>query len=436
MSTTQDSRGNAPAQRGRRVVITGYGAITCIGNNAADTWTSMRDAKSGVAPIDPAILEGFKDTWTSRVAGQTKGLDTDTFIEKRELKRLDRCTVLGIGAAVEAVGHSGIDFASEDPARCGVVIGSGVGGIDTIERAAHTTRDRGPDRLSPFTVPRLMANATAGNVSLRFGLKGPCSAHATACASSGHSVNDAVNYIRRGDADVMVTGGTEAAVTPLCLGAFMTMRALTTRNDDPEHASRPFDKDRDGFILAEGAGILVIESLDHALARGATIHAEIVGCGNSADAYHITAPDESGGGASRSMQWALHDAGLEPKDIDYINAHGTSTPLGDAAEVTAVLNVFGEHAKKSAGGTLLMSSTKGVHGHALGASGGIETIACIHAVRDGIIAPTANLESPDDAFDIDLVANEARQRPTRYAMNNTFGFGGHNVSFIVARYDG
>ena len=430
-----DSKAN-PAQRdtAHRVVITGFGAVTCLANNAAGTWEAMRNARSGVATIDPAILEGFKDTWTSRIVGQVRDLDIESFMEKREAKRLDRCTVLGMGAAAEAVNHAAIDFEAEDPARCGVVIGSGVGGIDTIERAAHTTRDRGPDRLSPFTVPKLMANATAGNVSLRFGLKGPCSAHATACASSGHSINDAVNYIRRGDADVMIAGGSEAAVTPLCLGAFMTMKALSTRNDDPERASRPFDRDRDGFILAEGAGILVLESLDHALARGATIHAEIVGCGNSADAYHITAPDESGGGASRSMRWALRDAGLEPSDIDYVNAHGTSTPLGDAAEVTAVLDVFGDHARTSKGGTLLMSSTKGVHGHALGASGGVEALACIHAVRDSVIAPTANLDNPDDAFDIDLVPNEARERNTRYAMNNTFGFGGHNVSFIIARY--
>ncbi|MEM1184830.1 MAG: beta-ketoacyl-ACP synthase II [Planctomycetota bacterium] len=436
MTKTQANPAHTEGPKGRRVVITGYGAVTCVGNNANETWDSMRTAKSGIATIDPAVLEGFKDTWTSRIGGQVKDLDVAAYMEHREAKRLDRCTVLGVGAAAEAVAHAGIDFEAEDRSRCGVVIGSGVGGIATIEQTAHTLKARGPDRISPFTVPRLMANATAGNVSIRFGLKGPCSAHATACASSGHAIGDAVNYIRRGHADIMVTGGTEAAVTPLCLGAFMTMKALSTRNDDPARASRPFDKDRDGFLLAEGAGILVIESLEHALARGATIHAELVGYGNSADAYHITAPDEGGGGASRSMEWALADAGLDPTDIDYINAHGTSTPLGDAAEVTAVLGVFGDHARKSTGGKLLMSSTKGVHGHALGASGGVESIACIHAVRDGLIAPTANLDNPDDEFDIDLVANDAREQPVRYAMNNTFGFGGHNVTLILARYEG
>ncbi len=420
----------------RRVVITGYGALTCLGQDAKSTWEGMRSGTSGIARLTPEPFAVFKDTWTVRIGGEIKNLETDRFLEKREAKRLDRCTLLGIGAAVEAVAHSGIQFDAIDREHAGVVIGSGIGGISTIEEGVHTLASRGPDRISPFTVPRLMANATAGNVSIRFGLTGPCSCHATACASSGHAIADAANYIRRGHAEVMITGGTEAAITPLCLGSFMTMKALSTRNDEPTKASRPFDVDRDGFILAEGAAMLVIESLEHALARGATIHAEIVGAGNSADAHHITAPDAGGSGASRSMRWALQDAGLKPTDIDYINAHGTSTPLGDQAEVAAVLNIFGDHARKSKGGKLLMSSTKGVHGHALGASGAVESIACIHAVRDGVIAPTANLDNPDESFDIDLVAHDSRERPVKYAMNNTFGFGGHNVTLIIGRYEG
>jgi 3-oxoacyl-[acyl-carrier-protein] synthase II len=297
-------------------------------------------------------------------------------------------------------------------------------------------KDRGPHRINPFTVPRLMANAAAGNISIRYGLQGPASCHATACASSGHAIGDAANYLRRGLADVVIAGGAEAACTPLCLGAFMVMKALSTRNDAPTRASRPFDKDRDGFVLSEGAAMCVLETEEHAKKRGATIYAELVGFGNSCDASHITAPDAEGSGASRAMRMAMRDASVNPADIDYINAHGTSTPLGDKAEVAAVLKVFGDHARASSKGHLLMSSTKSMHGHCLGASGAVELIACIHAVRDGIIAPTINLDSPDEGFDIDLVPHHARERRVRYAMNNTFGFGGHNVTLIVSRYDG
>ncbi len=317
-----------------------------------------------------------------------------------------------------------------------MIIGSGIGGISTIEEGVGILINRGPHRLSPFTVPRLMVNAVTGNISIRYGLTGPASAHATACASAGHAFGDAMRYMRSGTADVMIVGGAEGALTPLCLGAFMTMKALSTRNDEPEKASRPFDKDRDGFVLSEGAAMFVLETEAHAKARGATIHAELVGFGNSGDAGHITAPDAEGRGASRSMRWALDDAGLNPDQIGYVNAHGTSTPLGDKAEVAAVLGVFGDHARGSAGGTLLMSSTKSVHGHCLGASGAVEMIACLHAVHDGIIAPTLNLDNPDDGFDLDLVAQTARERQVHYAMNNTFGFGGHNVTLILGRYEG
>ncbi|MFI4897293.1 MAG: beta-ketoacyl-ACP synthase II [Phycisphaerales bacterium JB059] len=320
--------------------------------------------------------------------------------------------------------------------RRGNDIGPGIGGIRTIEEGPNPIRDRGWSRMSPFTVPRLMVNAVTGNVSIRYNLQGPSSAHATACASSGHAIGDAMGYIQRGLADVMLAGGAEAAVSPLCIGAFSTMKALSKRNDEPTRASRPFDQDRDGFVLSEGAAVYVLESLEHAKARGAKIYAELVGYGNSCDAGHITAPDAEGRGASRSMRLAMADAGITPEQVTYVNAHGTSTSLGDSAEVAAVLGVFGDHARASRGGPLIMSSTKSMIGHCLGASGAVETIACVHAVRDGVIAPTINLENPDEGFDIDLAPGDARERPTHFVMNNTFGFGGHNVSLIVARFDG
>ncbi|MFN0132369.1 MAG: beta-ketoacyl-ACP synthase II [Phycisphaerales bacterium] len=419
-----------------RVVITGMGAVSDLGGDAASTWAGMREGRSGIGRVDLADFTRYRDTWTCRIAGMVRGFDPTKRIEHREAKRLDRFTQLGVTAAVEAVEHSGINFASLDPERCGVVIGSGIGGIATIEEGIHTMLDRGPDRLSPFTVPRLMVNAVTGNLSIRYHLLGPAAAHATACASSGHAIADAMGYLRRGMADVMIAGGAEAAVSPLCVAAFMTMKALSTRNDEPEKASRPFDSDRDGFVLGEGAAMLVLETEEHAKQRGATIYAELLGFGNSSDASHITAPDPQGLGAARSMRWALRDAKLNLDQIDYINAHGTSTPLGDKAEVAAVLGLFGGLARKSAGGRLMMSSTKSMHGHTLGASGALESIACIHAVRDGIIPPTINLDNPDEGFDLDLVPHHARERRVRYAMNNTFGFGGHNVTLIIGRYDG
>jgi 3-oxoacyl-[acyl-carrier-protein] synthase II len=397
----------------------------------------MRAGNSGISRIEGEDFARFDPAhWSVSIAGQVKGWDPTSFIDVREAKRLDRFTLLGLGAAVEAVANSGLDFAKENPEKCGVVVGSGVGGISTIELGVHTLTDKGPHRISPFTVPRLMANAASGNISIRWGLQGPASCHATACASSGHAIGDAMNYLRRGLADVVIAGGAEAACTPLCLGAFMVMRALSSRNDDPARASRPFDKDRDGFVLSEGAAMLVLETEEHAKRRGATIYGELVGFGNSCDATHITAPDAEGSGASRAMRMAMADARLNPADIDYINAHGTSTPLGDKAEVSAVLKVFGDHARASSKGHLLMSSTKSMHGHCLGASGAVEMVACLHAVRDAIIAPTINLDHPDEGFDIDLVPNHSRERSVRHAMNNTFGFGGHNVTLIVARYEG
>jgi 3-oxoacyl-[acyl-carrier-protein] synthase II len=417
-----------------RIVITGMGAVTNLGLDTKSTWAAMREGRSGISRIDGEDFAAHANKWTVRIGGQVKNWTPGGFIEPREVKRLDRFALLGMGAAHEAVTNSGIDFAKENPERCGVIVGSGIGGIRTIEEGCGVMFAKGPDRLSPFTVPRLMVNAATGNISILYGLQGPATAHATACASSGHAIGDAVENMRRGKADVMIAGGAEAAISPLCVGAFMTMRALSTRNDDPTRASRPFDRTRDGFVLAEGAAMFVLETEEHARKRGATILAELVGHGNSSDATHITAPDSAGRGAARSMRWALEDSGLNADQITYVNAHGTSTPLGDKAEVEAVLSVFGDHARKSAGGKLMMSSTKSMHGHALGASGAVETIACIHAVRDGIVAPTINLETPDDGFDLDFVPHHARERRVQYAMNNTFGFGGHNVTLVIGRY--
>lgn len=412
------------------------GAVTNLGHSADATWAGMREGRSGISAIEGDEFTRYPTNWDVHFAGQVKGLDYSGVMDVREAKRMDRFAHFGLFAADQAVKHSGIDFSKEDPERCGTVVGSGIGGIKTIEDQLWVLRDKGPDRLTPFTVPRLMANAAAGNISIRFNLKGPASTHATACASSGHAIADAINQMQRGWADVMIAGGADGTCTPLCLAAFQVMKALSTRNDAPTKASRPFDKDRDGFVLAEGAAMFVLETEDHAKARGATIYAELLGCGNCSDASHITAPDAGGSGAMRAMKMALIDSRLRAEQIDYVNAHGTSTPLGDKAEVAAVLSIFGDHARKSAGGKLLMSSTKSMHGHCLGASGAVELIACIHAVRDGIVAPTINLDNPDEGFDIDFVAHHARERRIKYAMNNTFGFGGHNMTLIVARYDG
>jgi 3-oxoacyl-[acyl-carrier-protein] synthase II len=419
-----------------RVVVTGLGAVTNLGFDAAATWDAMVRGVSGVTPLQGEAFEPWHDNWAVRIGGQIHGWDCSHRIEPREAKRLDRAAQLGIVAAAEAVDRSGLDWKAMDPTRMGVVIGSGVGGIQTIEEGVGVLHTKGPHRLSPFTVPRLMVNSCAGHISIRFGIEGPSGAHATACASSGHAIADAMRIIQRGEADVVVTGGTEAAFTPICLGAFMTMKALSTRNDEPTKACRPFDRERDGFILSEGAGIVILESEAHAKARGATILAEVAGAGASSDASHITAPAPEGRGAMRAMRIALDDAGLQPTDVHYINAHGTSTPLGDSAEVTAVQNLFGDHARKSKGGRLLMSSTKSMHGHTLGASGGVEMIACVNAIRQGVVPPTVNCDNPDEGFDLDFVPHTARDAAVTVAMNNTFGFGGHNVTLIVRRYEG
>ena len=412
----------------RRVVVTGLGAVTDLGTDVASTWEGMLSGRSGVVPITAFEQD---DEWTTRFAGEVSDFDPSKIVDVREAKRMDRASLLGLVAAEEAANDCGIDFSTGDPDRRGVAIGSGIGGIITIEVGLLKLERTSPKKISPFTVPKLMVNACAGNVSIRHGLRGANIATATACATGGHSIGAAFQLIQRGDADVMFAGGTEAAVSRLCIGSFGTMKALSTRNDDPQRASRPFDRDRDGFVLAEGAAVLILEDLETAKARGAKIYGEILGYATSGDAHHIAAPEESGIGATKAMTWALKDAEINKSDVGYINAHGTSTPLGDAAEVYAVKSVFGEHAAN-----LAMSSTKSMTGHALGAAGGIESVAVIRALQEGVLPPTINLENPDDGFDLDFVANEAREKPIQYAVNNSFGFGGHNVSLVFSRYNG
>jgi len=412
----------------RRVVVTGLGAVTDIGHDVSATWEAMVAGRSGIGPI--SFFEQ-SDDWGVRFAGEVRDWDPTKVIDAREAKRMDRFCVLGVGAAVEAAADSGIDFKTGDPYRRGVAIGSGVGGIETIETHHLKLLQTGPRKVSPFVVPRLMVNACAGNVSIRFDLRGANIATATACATGAHAIGAAYHLIQRGDADVMLAGGAEGAVTSICVSAFCAMKALSTRNDDPQRASRPFDRDRDGFVLAEGAAVLVLEDLEHARKRGAKIYAEIVGFGSSGDAFHIAAPEEHGAGAAKAMEFAMRDGQLNPEQIGYINAHGTSTGLGDAAEVAAVKRVFGPHAQR-----LSVSSTKSVTGHTLGAAGGIESVATILAIQRGVLPPTINLDNPDEGFDLDFVPNVAKERKVDFAINNSFGFGGHNTSMIFARFNG
>ncbi|MCH2132298.1 MAG: beta-ketoacyl-ACP synthase II [Phycisphaerales bacterium] len=408
-----------------RVVVTGTGALTDIGNSAAALWDGLINGRSGVGPVTAFEQD---DQWDARIAGELKDWNPKDHLTVSECKRMDRVSQICMGAAIEATEDCGIDFEAGDPTRRGVVIGTGIGGIITIEEDHKKLMAKGPRRISPFCVPKLMANAPAGNVSIRYNLKGINVVTATACASGAHAVAMGCQMIRLGMADVMVTGGAEAAVSSLCISAFSAMKALSLRNDDPEKASRPFDRDRDGFVLAEGGAVMVLESLEHAQARGATILGEVCGFGISGDAHHIAAPAEDGDGAVRAMQAAIADAEINATDVDYINAHGTSTPLGDASEVQAVKRLFGDHAH-----SLVMSSTKSMTGHGLGAAGGIESLAVINAIRHGVIPPTINLDNPDEGFDLDFAAHTAQERELSFALNNSFGFGGHNVSIVFGK---
>ncbi len=409
----------------RRAVVTGLGAVTPLGRRIDLVWERLLAGESGVGPITLFDVAGYRVQFGGQVPWEP---ENEGIAGPKELKRLDRFTQFAIAAAKDAVADSGIDFAAEDPFRCGVVIGSGIGGLWEFEVQEERLLHKGIDKVSPFTIPKLMVNSASGHVSSLYGVKGPNFAVATACASAANSIGSALRAIQHGDADVMITGASEAALTPIGLAGFQNMRALSFRADDPRRASRPFDADRDGFVLAEGAGVVVIEEEEHARKRGARIYAELCGYGASGDAGHITQPDEEGRGAAQAMAMALADAGLSPSDVGYINAHGTSTPLGDQAETRAVKRVFGSHARH-----VPISSTKSHLGHTLGASGGIELVVCALTIDRGVIHPTINLENPDPECDLDYVPGAPRDVRVRVAMSNSFGFGGHNASLVLVR---
>jgi 3-oxoacyl-[acyl-carrier-protein] synthase II len=409
----------------RRVVVTGIGLLTAVGDTTEETWKSLLAGRSGITRI-----ESFDASLhNSRIAGEIKHFDPAKFIEKKEVKKMGRFIQMAVAASDEAVQSSSIKVTEANAERVGVYIGSGIGGFEVIEREHKALLEHGPRRISPFFIPATIINLASGYVSIRTGAKGPNSATATACTSSAHAIGDSFKIIQRGDADAMICGGTEACITPLAVGGFAAMRALSQRNDDPQHASRPFDRDREGFVVGEGAGILVLEELEFAKARGANILAEIVGYGMSGDAYHFTAPPEDGEGAFRVMRNALNDAKLTPDAIDYINAHGTSTPLGDRAETQAMKRAFGDHAKKVA-----VSSTKSMTGHLLGGAGGLEAGIVVCAIRDQIAPPTANYETPDPDCDLDYIPNTARPMKIDYALSNSFGFGGTNGALVFKRF--
>ncbi len=408
----------------RRVVVTGLGAVTSLSWKVPELWQKILDSQSGIHNLTLFDVTDYK----VKFGGDVADWSVNGYIDPKEEKRLDRFTQFALVGAIDAVKDSGIDFSKYDPFRAGAIIGSGIGGLNEIEEQEGRLIKKGPDKVSAFTIPKMMLNAASGHISIRFGLRGPNQGVATACASATNAMGDAFKAIRHGDADIMVTGGTEAAVSPMGLAGFANMKALSMRNDDPAGASRPFDADRDGFVLSEGAGILIFEELELAKARGANIYGEVLGYGVSADAGHITQPDSEGTGAARAMSNALEHAKINPSDVDYISAHGTSTPLGDKAETIAIKRVYGDHAYK-----LNVSSTKSQLGHTLGASGGVEMVMCLLALRDQIAPPTINLETPDPACDLNYTPNIPQERSIRCAMNNSFGFGGHNASILVGK---
>lgn len=399
--------------------------VSGLGHDIESFWSGLLEGRSGIGPIDLFDPAAFK----VRFAGQVRNFEPDVLFGPKEARHLDRFVQFALAAGDQAVKDSGIDFSLQQADRCGVMIGSGIGGLNEFETQHRTMMERGPSRISPFTIPKLMVNAGSGHISIRYGLTGPASAIATACASAANAIGDAYRLIQSGITDVMVTGGSEAALTHMGLGGFAAMRALSTRNDEPTRASRPFDRDRDGFVLSEGSGVLILEEASVAEKRGATIYGEVLGYGMSADGTHITAPDEMGRGAARAMVAALKDARLAADAIDYINAHGTSTPLGDLAETRAMKSVFGDHAYK-----LQISSTKSQLGHLLGASGGVEAVVCALAMRRNVLPQTINLENPDPECDLDYIPNTPREAKIRYCMSNSFGFGGHNASLIFGQY--
>ncbi len=409
----------------RRVVVTGIGLVTAIGTGTEECWQAILKGKNGIERITQFDASAF----SCQIAGEVKNFDPAKYIEKKEIKKMGRFIQFAIAATEFAVADSGFHVTPETEEMVGVYIGSGIGGFDVIEREHRNYLEHGPRRISPFFIPATIVNLASGYVSIRTGAKGPNSATATACTTSAHAVGDSFRIIQHGDADAMICGGAEACITPMGIGGFAAMRALSTRNDQPEHASRPFDRDRDGFVVGEGAGILILEELEFAKARGARILAEVVGYGMSADAHHVTSPPENGDGAFRVMRNSLRDAKIGPEQIDYINAHGTSTPLGDRIETIAIKRCFGEFAPKIA-----VSSTKSMTGHLLGGAGALEAGITVLAIRDQIAPPTTNYENPDPDCDLDYVPNRARPRKIDYALSNSFGFGGTNGALIFKRY--
>ncbi len=410
----------------KRVVITGLGAITPVGNTAEAFWKALLAGQSGIGRITRFDASDYD----AQIAGEVKGFEPTAFIDKKEARRMDRFTQFAIAAAKMALDDSGIDLKNEDRSRIGAFVGSGIGGMDTLHEQYKNLFEKGPNRVSPFFIPMMIANMAAGQVSITFGLQGPSSCVVTACATGTNCIGDAMHVIQRGDADVMVAGGTEAAISPAGMAGFCSMKALSTRNDAPEQASRPFENGRDGFVMGEGSGIVVLESLDHAQARGARIYAELAGYGTNADAYHVTAPAPEGAQAARCMALAIKDAGLELADIDYINAHGTSTPLNDKNETLGIKALFGDQAKN-----LAVSSIKSMTGHLLGAAGGIECVATALTIVHDMMPPTINYDTPDPELDLDYVPNQARAKVVRAALSNSFGFGGHNATLLVKKFE-
>ena len=404
----------------RRVVVTGLGVVSPVGSTLDSFWAAIQAGESGIGPITYFDTTAF-DT---KFAGQVKGFNVEDFVPKKEARRMDPFCHYGVAAAKMAVADAGLDMSKEDATRVGVVAASGVGGLQILQSQMDVLRSRGPGRFSPFIIPQMITNILPGLISIDHGMKGPNFAIVTACASGTHCIGESLNLIRRGAADVMLAGGSEGAICELGVGGFNAMRALSTRNDSPQTASRPFDKDRDGFVMAEGAGMLVLEEYGHAKARGAKIYCELAGFGCTGDAYHITAPDESASGPARGMQLAMQDAGVAPADVDYINAHGTSTELNDAGETKAIKLALGEADARR----VAISSTKSMTGHLLGAAGGVESVVCALAIRDGVLPPTINYTTPDPACDLDYVPNVARKAKIRACLNNSLGFGGHNAT--------
>jgi len=411
----------------RRVVITGMGLVIPIGIGVPTAWKNVCEGKSGIGPLTRFDTNGFE----TKIAGEVKDFNPELYIEKKEIKKMDLFIQYALGATKEALEDAQLEITPENCERIGVIVGTGLGGLPTLERYHKILLERGPGRISPFFIPMLIANLASGQIAIQFGAKGPNTCMVTACATGAHCIGGAFRAIVYGDAEAIIAGGTEANITPMTIGGFNAMKAISTRNEEPEKACRPFEKNRDGFVVAEGSGIIILEELGFALKRKAKIYGELVGYGYTGDAYHITAPPPDGDGAVRCMRMAIKDAGLRPEDIDYINAHGTSTPLNDQTETLAIKTVFGEHAKK-----IPISATKSMTGHLLGAAGSTEAIFTILAVRDGVLPPTINYEEPDPECDLDYVPNVARRQSLEVAMSNAFGFGGTNATLVFKKYSG